>query len=151
TERREHEAQMIFADRMASIGTLAAGVAHEINNPLTYVTANIAFVAEELAQVSNERVPECIEVLREAADGADRVRNIVNDLKMLSHAQDDEKGLISVEKVIDVAANMAHHEVRHRARLVKDYGPTGYVKASEARLGQVLLNLLINAAHAIKA
>ena len=152
SEREEMRARLSLADRMASVGTLAAGVAHEINNPLAYVIANLDFARQELGAVApdgaarNDEVPEA---LKEAREGAERVRLIVKDLKMFSRPDDERMELVDVRRAIDSAATMAWNEIRHRARLVKEYQPVPSVYANEARLGQVFLNLLVNAAHAI--
>lgn len=156
TERRNAEASL----RLAGIGTLAAGMAHEINNPLSYVLANQHFVAERLrAMLSGETavppdlVPELVradEATREALDGANRVRVIVHDLKAFSRAPDDAPpSPVDVVQAARSAINLSRNEVRHRARLVTDLDPVPPVLADERRLAQVLLNLLINAAQAI--
>jgi signal transduction histidine kinase len=88
-------------------------------------------------------------MLREAREGADRVRRIVRDLKVFSRGEAEESTRVDPRRVLDSCVNMASAEIRQRARLVKCYGETPPVFASEARLGQVLLNLLINATHAI--
>jgi PAS domain S-box-containing protein len=162
TERRRMENQLIFAGRMAAVGTLAAGVAHEINNPLAYIVANIDFVRHQLttfatriARLSSlngdlgHSVDEAGEALAEARQGAERVRNIVRDLRVFARGDEDQSGPVALRRVLDSSINIAWNEIRHRARLVKDYGDTPMVEANESRLGQVFLNLLLNAAHAI--
>ena len=152
SEREEMRTRLALADRMASVGTLAAGVAHEINNPLAYVIANLDYARQEMSaaaqngQPGNDEVPEA---LKEAREGAERVRLIVKDLKMFSRPDDERMELVDVRRAIDSAATMAWNEIRHRARLVKEYQPVPSVYGNEARLGQVFLNLLVNAAHAI--
>jgi signal transduction histidine kinase len=88
-------------------------------------------------------------MLREAREGAERVRHIVRDLKVFSRGDTEERTAVDPRRVMDSCANMARGEIRHRARLVKRYAETPRVSANEARLGQVLLNLLVNATHAI--
>jgi PAS domain S-box-containing protein len=150
SERKQMEAKLMMADRMVSVGTLAAGVAHEINNPLAYVLANLAFLATALPPLIKSQDHEVIEALREALEGAGRVRNIVRDLKTFSRADEILDGPVDLHRVLDAAANMAWNEIRHRARLVKDYATQlGPVVGNESRLGQVFLNLIINAAQAI--
>jgi PAS domain S-box-containing protein len=152
TERKRLEAQVVMADRLASVGRLAAAVGHEINNPLAYVMANLDLALERLAEPS-ERAPDRLadigEMLREAREGSDRVRHIVRDLKVFSRGETEERTRVDPRRVLDSCVNMARAEIRPRARLVKRYGETPAVLANEARLGQVLLNLLVNAAHAI--
>lgn len=156
TEWRSSELRVLVADRMASIGTLAAGVAHEINNPLAYISTNLSlleegFVALERDGYTPRAAVELMELVAEALDGAGRVRRIVGDLKTFSRVEDRQEAQSSnLLRTLDSAVNMASNEIRHRARLVKDYGPPMRVKGSEARLGQVFLNLLINAAQAIR-
>jgi PAS domain S-box-containing protein len=162
TDRRRMENQLIFAGRMAAVGTLAAGVAHEINNPLAYIVANIDFVRHQLTTFATRiartsslngemghAVDEAGEALAEARQGAERVRNIVRDLRVFARGDDDQSGPVALRRVLDSSINIAWNEIRHRARLVKDYGDLPMVEGNESRLGQVFLNLLLNAAHAI--
>jgi PAS domain S-box-containing protein len=153
TERREIESRAVLNDRMASVGLLAAGVAHEINNPLTYVIGNLDLVAEALRACPPGSLPEngggVQEMIREAREGAERVKSIVGDLKTFSRAEEDRRVSLDPRRVLDLAANIASAQIRYRARLVKDYGAVPDVSADEARLGQVFVNLLINAAQAI--
>lgn len=152
TDRRLAEARLFVADRMASLGTMAAGVAHEINNPLSYVMANVSHVSTELGRRSAEAPDayrDVIEALDEALVGIDRIRRIVADLKTFSRPDDDGAVTLDVRRVLDSCANMAQNEIRHRAKLFKEYAVTPPVRGSDARLGQVFLNLLVNAAQAI--
>ena len=160
TERKQMQARLLLADRMASVGTLAAGVAHEINNPLAYVTANLGYVHEELTR--HQEVPPAPATLKsvcaalsEALHGADRVQTIVGDLKTFSRetreTQQDPIRAVDVKKVMESTLNLAAAEIRHRARVVKDYGQVPPVRGNDSRLGQVFLNLLVNAAQAIPA
>ncbi len=146
--------QLLFSDRLATIGRLAAGVGHEINNPLAFILSNLNYVQQELARMdggasAGEEWREMQEALAEAREGAERVRAIVQDLKMLSHPDGMEKGPVDLGQVLRSAAKMAAHEIRGRARLVEGGGSTPLVDGNSARLCQVFLNLLINAAHAI--
>jgi PAS domain S-box-containing protein len=152
SEREEMRARLALADRMASVGTLAAGVAHEINNPLAYVIANLDYARREIEAVAAGAPPKALDMpqaLKEAREGAERMRLIVQDLKMFSRPDDERLEQVDLRRAIDSAATMAWNEIRHRAQLVKDYEPVPMVYANEARLGQVFLNLLVNAAHAI--
>ncbi len=151
TERKQTEAQLIVSDRMASVGTLAAGVAHEINNPLASVTANLALASEELETLARQYpVPAGLrDELRDARDGAERVRIIVRDLKIFSRGDEEKRGPVDLEQVLESTLRMAWNELRHRARVTRAYGHVLPVMANESRLGQVLLNLIINAAQAI--
>jgi len=153
TEQRSLQQHLLQADRMASIGTLAAGVGHEINNPLAYVLGALEFVGAELARLAPalpaRRIDEARAAIGEALEGAERIKHVVRDLKTFSRADEDQKSALDLRLVLDSSINIAMNEIRRRARLVKDYRPTPLVLGSEARLGQVFLNLLINAAQAI--
>ncbi|MBA3499470.1 MAG: PAS domain-containing protein, partial [Deltaproteobacteria bacterium] len=153
TEICKMESRLVFAERMASVGTLAAGVAHEINNPLAYVLANVDFAMVELqsalAGSRANKLEEIVEALQEARHGADRVRRIVRDLKTFSRAEADKREIVDVGPIIESSINMAWNEIRHRARLVKELSSVAPVDADPSRLGQVILNLLVNAAQAI--
>jgi PAS domain S-box-containing protein len=156
TDRKAMEAKLTQAERLASMGTLAAGVAHEINNPLTYVMANIGFVAERLSKLKpfptaafDQQVEELGTALSEAQEGAVRVRQIVRDLKTLARGDEEHYGPVDISRVIDTSIGMVAADIRAKAHLVIDLGETPPVEASESRLGQVLVNLLVNAAQAI--
>jgi two-component system cell cycle sensor histidine kinase/response regulator CckA len=152
-ELRRTQANLVLTERMASVGTLAAGVAHEINNPLSCVTGNLEVLAEEVGKMSRDPgaagKAQLLEIIAEAREAADRVRRIVRDLKTLSPADEDRRAPIDLHRVLDLSINMASSEIRHRARLDKEFGPVPLVAADEARLGQVFLNLLVNAAQAL--
>jgi len=156
TERKQMQQKLHTADRMASLGTLAAGVAHEINNPLAFMLSNVRFALEELRTLSaeqgsqlRERLREVQEALEEALSGGDRVSDIVRDLKTFSRGDDGGRGPVNVHAVLDLCANIARNQLRHRAKLVKNYGELPPIQATESRLAQLFLNLIINAAQAI--
>ncbi|HYE93334.1 MAG TPA: ATP-binding protein, partial [Terriglobales bacterium] len=209
--QREQEAALRRAEGLASLGTLAASVAHEINTPLTYVVTNLALIAERLSpagggadierrldaaragcarlgqgfveqlpsaqrhelnnarfviQYALDRLAEALRapapgpapradrasvarLVEQARDGADRVRTIVRDLRALSRADDTPPGPVDVTRVVEASINLVSSEVLTRARLCTERGAVPIVAATEARLGQVLVNLLVNAAQAI--
>ena len=153
TDRVNLESRLLLSDRLASVGTLAGGVAHEINNPLSYVAFNLEFLAEELAGVcvdpTSQLVKDMTEAISDAREGAERIRRIVRDLKSFSRADDDAPGPTDVRRVIELATKMAANEIKPRAQLRLDYQAEASVIANDSRLGQVVLNLLVNAAQAI--
>ena len=157
TERKKMEAKLIQAERLASMGTLAAGVAHEINNPLTYVMANIGFVAERLTKLQpafpsplfRRQLEELGTALSEAQEGAVRVRQIVRDLKTLARGDEEHYGPVDIRRMIETSIGMVAKDIQAKAQLVVDLGDVPLVEGSESRLGQVLVNLLVNAAQAI--
>jgi signal transduction histidine kinase len=160
-QMREH---LLISERMASAGVLAAGVAHEINNPLAVAVANTDFVGNVVASLlaladagpearANwegwRRLEELAGALRDTGEGLRRIRDIVVDVKLFSRSNDSNAGTLDIRKVCDSSARMAWNEIRHRARLVKDYGAVPPIQANESRVGQVLLNLIVNAAQAL--
>ncbi|QSQ21223.1 PAS domain S-box protein [Pyxidicoccus parkwayensis] len=165
TEQRQLQARLTLADRLASVGTLAAGIAHEINNPLAFVLSNLGFLAEEFrhhlppdgdgttalrARMKSEPdVAEWHEVLHEACEGAERVRQIVRQLKTFSRPDEERVSPLDMHSVLESVAMMAANEIRHRAQLRRDYGDIPPVMANEGKLSQVFLNLVVNAAQAI--
>jgi signal transduction histidine kinase/CheY-like chemotaxis protein len=152
-ERARMLARLMQADRLASVGTLAAGVAHEINNPLSYVLSGMETLRQHLASAPPEVsgwVEEARDVLAEMRMGGDRIRQIVRDLHTFSRDGGDISARADVGAVADASINLAAHEIRSRARVVREYAAVPMVRVSEARLGQVLLNLLLNAAHAVE-
>ncbi len=157
TERNRLKAGLALADRMASVGTLAAGVAHEMNNPLTYVTANLAHAREliETAAALRGAPADVVSLmgqlggaLDDALQGADRVARIVKDLKTFSR-DDERRQPVDARAALESALQLARGEIKKRARLVQDLEDVPLVEGSESRLGQVFLNLLVNAAQAI--
>ncbi len=138
---------------------LAAGIAQEINNPLSYVLTNIDWVERDLEELieqlgargdpdTADRLAECFSVLAEAHQGADRVRGIVRDLRVLSGVGDAVPEVVDVRQVIASAIAVAEHEIHRRAELILDLGEVPPVRLDVGQLGQVLVNLLVNAAQA---
>ncbi len=152
TELRSVQAQLVQADRLAAVGLLAAGVAHEVNNPLTYVLGALELLRDKLPQLPASVPPavvaELAAAVAEATDGAERVRVIVRDLKTFSRVEQRPTRL-SLQRVLDSSLQMAMNEIRPRARLERSYDACPEVLASEASVGQLFLNLIINAAQAI--
>lgn len=147
------QSRLAVADRMASLGTLAAGLAHEINNPLAAVMGNLEYLSREIASLKTSTPTPALDGLDEplvdARCAAERIREVVRDLKLFARSDDERSQLIDIRRVLDSTLHMAFAEVRHRARLVKDYHPVPPAYGNDARLGQVFLNLVVNAARAI--
>lgn len=152
TVERQNAARMLVSERMASLGTLAAGVGHEINNPLMAVLGNLEMAMSDLRALRDRGVPgadEIVDVVADALEGAQRVRSIVRDLKMFSRADVETRGEVDVQRVLESSLRMVANEIRHRARLVRDFQDVPNVDANESRLSQVFVNLIVNAAQAI--
>jgi PAS domain S-box-containing protein len=156
SERLRLQERLAMSERLASLGTLAAGVGHEINNPLTYIINNLALVERELSAL--EKVDSLAEVrdrlaalgrkVTDASYGAGRVREIVRDLRSMSAIQEADE-VVDLRQVVERAVRLTDHELTGRAALVRELAPVPPVNASEGRLIQVVVNLLLNAAQAI--
>ncbi|MBZ0235370.1 MAG: PAS domain S-box protein, partial [Deltaproteobacteria bacterium] len=152
SEQRALLAQLRTADRLATVGLLAAGVAHEVNNPLTAVLVNVdrAVKALESPAASSDPLARSLRTpLRDALEAADRIQAIVRDLMLLARGDDDAVRPIDVEPVLQSTVRMAGSQIRHRAQLVEQYARVPFARGNSARLGQVVLNLVLNAVQAI--
>ncbi|MCY1082900.1 sensor histidine kinase [Archangium lansingense] len=159
TARKQVEAQLFKADRTAALGSLAAAVGHEMNNPLAYMLANLGFAREELARLKAALrkeghalagdVDDVEEALSESLEGADRLKGIVQDLRMLSRAPLEHHETVEVVPLLEHALSLVQGELRHRARLEKDFRPVPPVAGDDARVGQVFVKLLRNAVQAM--
>jgi PAS domain S-box-containing protein len=152
TDRKQLQARLTEADRLASIGTLAAGIAHEINNPLSYVLMNLANAVEQLGAPTSAREAAPTELranLQEALQGAERVRRIVRDIKAFSREEPGEPGPLALAPVVDGALQLSRKQLAEHATIVRDFQRVPAVLGDATRLGQVVLNLLMNAAQAL--
>lgn len=156
-ERKKVESLIAMADRMTAVGTLAAGVAHGINNPLAYVKGNLQFARAEITKLApdyDEEAREHIEgleiALDQAIEGADRIRDTVGDLLTYArHESSEVSHGIDLQNVLDSVTRMIRNELRHRTRVEKDYQAAPVVVGDSSRLAHAFTNLLVNAAHAI--
>jgi signal transduction histidine kinase len=161
-QNRALQSRLAEVDRLMALGTLCAGLAHEVNNPLAYVTLNVAFVAQRLPELldrgrNNDASPpvdpdvakKLIGSLDHAQQGCERIRWIVQSLKAFSRPEDESRAPADVRKVVESILPLLAHEIDQRARLIKMYEPVPAVLVNEARLGQVFMNLLLNAAQSL--
>jgi PAS domain S-box-containing protein len=160
TERKRLRAQLALADRTASLGTLAAGVAHEVNNPIAYVAANLTRIVAGLEWLRSGALPPLPQELvatvaslsqaaLDAKDGASRIAQIIRDLQILSRGDEGTRRPVDLRSIVAIAVKMAGVQAHGRARIVKELGEVPLVEANEALLVQVFINLVVNAAHAI--
>lgn len=145
-QREAVDARLERAERLASLGTLAAGVGHELNNPLSYAIENLRFVEARLAASADAQTAEALQDVRR---GLQRMARIVADVSDLSQPDNDPGGVADVDDAVRRALSMTANQVGHRARIIQRLGAPPVASASPGRLTQVLVNLLVNAAASI--
>lgn len=152
-EIKNMQAQLTFADKLAAVGALAAGVAHEVNSPLTYVIANLEVLLAMLPEATSIEPSvkqQWTEIAGEALDGSLRIRNILGDLQLLSRNEVPPKHPVELGKVVKTALRLSSPSLKMRAHVDLDERDPGLViLGDEGRLVQVLVNLLVNAAQAL--
>ena len=159
TLRKQMEARLIQADRLSALGSLAAAVGHEMNNPLAFMLANLSYAREELERMGeslrgqgaavSEELGEVLEALSETAEGALRLKHIVQDLRTLSRKPPEHQARVELQPVLENALKLIRGQLTQRARLERDFYELPAVDADEARLTQLFLNLLLNAVQSM--
>jgi PAS domain S-box-containing protein len=154
TDRRALQSRLEFADRLAALGAMASGVAHELSNPLAVIVANLTLFEQALPTGQSQPrrgldAATLAELLRDTAQAADGARRIVSDLRSFTQLPDDEQAGADVARALRWALQTTAHSFRHRAEVVAEIGPLPRVSGSEARLGQLFVNLLVRAASAL--
>ena len=145
-ESLEVHLQRALVDRIASVSTFAASIAHELNNPLAVAAANIELIQDELP--ADEQLDE---MFRDSREAMARMQSIIRGLRTFTRGELARVERVDIEHVLESAITIANHEIVRRARLVRDFVALPAVQASEAQLGHVFVNLLVNAAQAIEA
>jgi two-component system NtrC family sensor kinase len=178
-ELKDAQLQIYQQEKMASIGQLAAGVAHEINNPMGFINSNLGSLDKYIVRISDyfrliddecrseqsmlsaavlaERkrlkidliIDDARQLIAESQDGAARVRRIVQDLKSFSRVDQSEQALVNLNEALETTINIAWNELKYVATLERQYGELPEVLCYPQQLNQVFLNLLVNAAHAL--
>ncbi|MCO6057984.1 ATP-binding protein [Pseudomonas sp. MOB-449] len=165
--------QLLQSEKLAAIGQLAAGVAHEINNPIGFVFSNLktlsGYVRDLLKIIDSVETTSDVEELRrikrdleygyirgdiealihESEDGIDRVKRIISALKDFSHIEEEEFRITDLHRGLDTTLNVVNNEIKYKAELIKEYSDLPEVECIPSQINQVVMNLLVNAAHAI--
>lgn len=172
------QAQLVQQEKMSSIGQLAAGVAHEINNPMGFITSNLNTLrryldrlgeflqaqerglrgectSEDVASLKQRLKIEPIiddisSLIGESLDGAERVRKIVADLKSFSRVDQAESQLADLNECLETTLNIVWNELKYKATVIREFGTIPLIRCYPQQLNQVFVNLLINAAQAIE-
>ncbi|MBW2445387.1 MAG: hypothetical protein JRG83_05630 [Deltaproteobacteria bacterium] len=146
--------RLVTSGRMAAVGELAAGVAHEINNPIAFVRANLGALGSLLGKLEHEPDAEALaegrELVEESLDGVDRVSAIVRDVRGFAHQGSGQRDAVELPKLLDSVLRVAAPQLRQSGRVERDYGPVPLVRAASQELQQVFLNLIMNASQAIE-
>lgn len=185
-ERKKLEEMVIRSEKMAAVGQLSAGIAHEINNPVGFIGNNLSVLAkyvnslvklvdhaekmreaalkkdsaraDQLGQemtalekgVNLAYIRSDVDVLlSESQEGIERIKKIVNDLKIFSRSEDGMIKREDLHAIVDGAINIVWNEIKYKAELKKEYGPLTYLQCNAQQIGQVIINLLINAVQAV--
>jgi signal transduction histidine kinase len=154
--------RLVISGRMVAVGQLAAGVAHELNNPMAYVRANLSLLQSHFEKLGGgawraqedgaraELVTECGELLEESIDGIDRATSIIRDIKSFSHAGTGEREETDLHALLDATQRMVEPQIRHCATIDReDEAPLPRVRCAPREIQQVFVNLLLNAADAV--
>ena len=188
---KETQSQILQSEKMASIGQLAAGVAHEINNPIGFVGSNLATltdylkdfntllghynsVKQHLKDADPEKLPgnikslvetvekyeqeididylreDITELLSDCAEGTERIRKIVGDLKNFAHPGNEKIKLMDINKGIESTLNVVANEIKYKAEVIKEFGEIPLVEGFPQQINQVFMNVFVNAAQAIE-
>jgi signal transduction histidine kinase len=147
-ELRQKEFQLADGERLATLSTLAASCAHELNNPAAYVTSSLNRIAELWKDGREEDEGEFAEILAECREGVERIRTIVGELVALARRSDGERGQVDLCEVVEVALPAARAEARYRVEIVPALLPVPPVSGDARLLGQAVIQLLLNGIHA---
>jgi signal transduction histidine kinase len=162
---REIEAlrsRLLTSGRMAAVGQLAAGIAHEINNPLAFVRANLGCLeghwkelrpqleAAPLEAGSRERLSEVAELVEESIEGVDRAAEIVRSVRSLSHAGTDARDRADLHVILDQVLRIAGAQIGSGVQVERRYGEIPPLRCAPRQLEQAFLNLVMNAVHAVE-
>jgi two-component system, NtrC family, sensor kinase len=149
-----HE-QLMRAQKLEALGRMSAGLAHEVNNPLSYVLSNLRHMQMGLEKLlcSQEAIRErddLRDACRDAVFGAERIARIVQDVRLFARLEAPATEPVDVRQVVEHSISLAGTNLRSGIRLVRDFQEVPHVLGSDVGLGQVFLNLIVNAVHAMR-
>lgn len=157
---KETEAQLIQMEKMASLGTLAAGIAHEINNPLSFLISNLETLKSYFQDLEGITLSEKLKsqnvtsedfqaMIQESIEGSLRIKKIVTDLRTFSRRSETKKAAVDVNQVLESVLSIVWNEIKYKASITKDYKAKSVIIGDPTQLSQVFLNIIINASQAI--
>ena len=150
-ELKETQLQLINSEKMASLGQLVAGVAHEINTPVASIKSNNGILAKLIPQISDAEIAELMqEINRIDSEAVQRISNIVVSLKKFVRLDEAELQEADINKELDLTLELIRHETKNRIEIVKNYGELPLIKCYPNMLNQVFTNILVNACQAIE-
>ncbi len=150
-ELKETQIQLINSEKMASLGQLIAGVAHEINTPLASINANNGMIAKLIKKIDNPDLQEMINSINLIdKEAVSRISNIVKSLKKFVRLDEAELQEADINKEIDLTLDIIRHETKNKAEIIKNYGDIPMIKCYPNMLNQVFMNILVNACQSIE-
>ena len=150
-ELKETQLQLINSEKMASLGRLIAGVAHEINTPVASIKSNNGIVAKLIPQIQDAEIAELMQEINQIDSAAvQRISNIVVSLKKFVRLDEAELQEADINKELDLTLDLIRHETKNRIEIVKNYGELPLIKCYPNMLNQVFTNILVNACQAIE-
>lgn len=150
-ELKDTQVQLINSEKMASLGQLIAGVAHEINTPLASINSNNSMIAKLIKKIENADIAETLKEINELdREAVLRISNMVKSLKKFVRLDEAELQEADINKELDLTLDLMRHETKNRITIVRNYGEIPLIKCYPNMLNQVFMNILINACQSIK-